>query len=144
MDGKNADASVVGDVIKVAIPYSDDCLIFACANELWVLSGDAAFGGELNPIDTTTGILGDKAWCWDDKGNLYIMGTIGLLRIPKGFGQIENLTIELWPDFINDLAFDASLHRITLAFDPENRGIHIFKTTLSDGTNSTWWYDFRV
>jgi hypothetical protein len=72
------------------------------------------------------------------------MGTIGLLRIPKGFGQIENLTKELWPNFITDLAFDASLHRITLAFDPENHGIHIFKTTLVDGTCLGWWYDFRV
>ncbi len=142
--GDDADAGVVGDIVKVGIPYSDDYLIFGCANELWVLSGDAAFGGELYPLDVTTGILGDRAWCWDDKGNLYIAGTVGLLRIPKGFQQIENLTIELWPNFINDLAFDSSLHRLVLAFDPENKGIHIFKTTLSDGTCSAWWYDFRV
>ncbi|KKK96433.1 hypothetical protein LCGC14_2662810, partial [marine sediment metagenome] len=142
--GNDADCGEVGDIIKVAIPYSDDYLIFGCANELWVLSGDPAFGGELYPLDQTTGILGDRAWCWDDQSNLYIIGTIGLLRIPKGFKQIENLTIELWPDFINDLAFDSSLHRITLAFDPENKGIHIFKTTLADGTCSGWWYDLRT
>jgi len=142
--GNNADCAEVGDIIKVAIPYSDDYLIYGCANELWVMSGDAAFGGELNPIDTTTGILGDRAWCWDDKSNLYIMGTAGLLRIPKGFGQIENLTRELWPDFIEDLALDSSLHRIVLAFDPEKVGIHIFKTTLATGACVGWWYDLRV
>lgn len=142
--GDDADAGVVGDIVKVGIPYSDDFLIFGCANELWVMSGDAAFGGELNPLDTTTGILGDRAWCWDDVGNLYMICTVGLLVIPRGFGQIENLTIELWPDFISDLAFDASAHRITLAFDPENRGIYIFKTTLSTGVSSAWWYDLRT
>ena len=142
--GNNADATEVGDIIKVGIPYSDDYLIYGCATELWVLSGDAAFGGEINQLDATTGILGDRAWCWDDKGNLYIAGTAGLLRIPKGFGGIENLTSELWPDFIADLAFDSSLHRITLAFDPEEHGIHIFKTTLADGICSAWWYDLRV
>ena len=142
--GNDADCSIVGDIIKVAISYSDDYLIYGCANEIWVMSGDAAFGGELNPLDTTTGILGDRAWCWDDKSNLYMVGTAGLLRIPKGFGQIENLTMELYPDFITDLAFDSSLHRITLAFNPEEHGIHIFKTTLADGTCTGWWYDLRV
>ena len=142
--GNNADCTEVGDIVKVAIPYSDDYLIFGCANEIWVMSGDAAFGGELNPLDTTTGILGDRAWCWDDKSNLYMMCTAGLLRIPKGFGQIENLTMELYPDFITDLAFDSSLHRITLAFNPEEHGIHIFKTTLATGACTGWWYDLRV
>ena len=142
--GNNADCTEVGDIIKVAIPYSDDYLIYGCANEIWVMSGDAAFGGELNPLDTTTGILGDRAWCWDDKNNLYMLGTAGLLRIPAGFQQIENLTRDLWPDFVTDLAFDASLHRITLAFDPENFGIHIFKTTLTTGACVGWWYDLRT
>lgn len=142
--GNDADCAEVGDIVKVAIPYSDDYMIYGCANELWVMSGDAAFGGELNPLDTTTGILGDRAWCWDDKGNLYIAGTAGLLRIPKGFQQIENLTRELWPDFVEDLAFNASTHRITLAFDPEGFGIHIFKTTLATGVCTGWWYDLRT
>lgn len=142
--GNDADCGEVGDIVVVAIPYSDDFLIYGCATELWVMSGDAAYGGELNAIDTTTGILGDRAWCWDDKSNLYLMCTSGLLRIPRGFGQIENLTSELWPDFITDLAFDSSLHRITLAFNSEDHGIHIFKTTLADGVSSAWWYDLRT
>lgn len=142
--GNDADCTEVGDIIKVAIPYSDDYLIYGCANEIWVLSGDAAFGGELNPLDTTTGILGDRAWCWDDKSNLYMMCTAGLMRIPKGFGQIENLTQELYPDFITDLAFNPSTHRIVLAFNPEEHGIHIFKTTLVTGACTGWWYDLRT
>ena len=142
--GNDADCGEVGDIVKVAIPYSDDYLVYGCANELWVMSGDAAFGGELNPIDTTTGILGDRAWCWDDKNNLYMMCTAGLLRIPKGFQQIENLTMSLWPDFVEDLAFNASTHRLILAFNPEKFGIHIFKTTLATGVCSGWWYDLRT
>lgn len=142
--GNDADCGEVGDIINVAIPYSDDYLVYGCATELWVMSGDAAFGGELNPLDTTTGILGDRAWCWDGGGNLYIMGTAGLLRIPKGFVGIENLTMELWPDFVKDLAFDSSLHRIILAYNSEEFGIHIFKTTLATGACSGWWYDLRT
>ncbi|KKN55897.1 hypothetical protein LCGC14_0577880 [marine sediment metagenome] len=142
--GNDADAGEVGDIIKVNIPYKDDYVVHACANTLWYMTGHPCAGGTIVELDLTTGILGDRAYCWDDKGNLYMMCTVGLLRVPPGFGPLENLTIELWPNFIADLAFDASLHRITLAFNPEDRGVHIFKTTLSNGTSSAWWYDLRV
>jgi len=142
--GNDADAGEVGDIIKVNIPYKDDFVVHACASTLWYMTGHPCTGGTIVELDLTTGILGDRAFCWDDVGNLYIVCTVGLLRIPPGFGQPENLTIELWPDFITDLAFNAASHRITLAFNPEDRGIHIFKTTLADGTSSAWWYDLRT
>ena len=142
--GNDADAGEVGDIIKVNIPYKDDFVIHACATTLWYMTGHPCAGGTIVELDLTTGILGDRAFCWDDIGSLYMVCTTGLLRIPPGFGQPENLTIELWPDFIEDLAFDGSLHRISLMFDPENRGIHIFKTTLADGVSSSWWYDLRT
>ena len=144
VSGNDADAGEVGDIIVVNIPYKDDYIVHGCANTLWYMTGHPARGGEIIELDLTTGILGDRAFCWDDAGNLYMMCTVGLLRIPPGFGQLQNLTIELWPDFITDLAFNASLHRIILAFDPEDRGIHISKTTLADGTSSAWWYDLRT
>ncbi len=142
--GNDADCGEIGDIVKVAIPYHDDYLIYGCANEIWYLSGDAAYGGELNILLEQSGILGDRAWCWDDNKNLYLLCTSGLLRIPIGFQSAENLTRELWPNFITDLAFDSSIHRIVLAYNPEDHGIHIFRTTLETGACSAWWYDLRV
>ena len=142
--GNDADAGEVGDIIKVNISYKDDYVVHACANTLWYMTGHPCQGGTIVELDLTTGILGDRAFCWDDAGNLYMMCTTGLLKVPPGFGQLVNLTIELWPDFITDLAFNSSLHRITLVFNSEDRGIHIFKTTLADGVSSAWWYDFRT
>lgn len=142
--GNDADAGETGDIIKAIIPYKDDYVIHACANTLWYMTGHPCRGGEIIELDLTTGILGDRAYCWDNEDNLYLMCSTGLLKIPPGFGQPENLTIELWPDFITDLAFNSLLHRITLVFSPEERGIHIFKTTLADGTSSAWWYDLRT
>ena len=141
--GNDADAGEVGDIIVVNIPYKDDYVVHACANTLWYMTGHPCQGGTIIELDLTTGILGDRAYCWDDAGNLYMVCTVGILRIPPGFGQSENITIDIWPDFIEDLAFNSSLHRITLAFNPEDRGIHIFKTTLADGVSSAWWYDLR-
>jgi hypothetical protein len=141
--GNDADAGEVGDIIVVNIPYKDDYVIHACANTLWYMTGHPCQGGTILELDLTTGILGDRAFCWDDASNLYLICTVGILKIPPGFGQPENITIDIWPDFIDDLAYDSSLHRLSMFFDPEERGIHIHKTTLSDGSNSAWWYDLR-
>jgi hypothetical protein len=141
--GNDADAGEVGDIIVVNIPYKDDYVIHACANTLWYMTGHPCQGGTIVELDLTTGILGDRAFCWDDVGNLYLICTVGILRIPPGFGTHKNLTIDIWPDFIDDLAYDPSLHRLTMLFNPKDRGIHIHKTTLSDGISSAWWYDLR-
>ena len=142
--GNDGDCGEVGDIVKFTVPYHDDYLIMGCANEVWVMSGDPAFNGELNMLAETSGVLGDRAWCWDSDKRLYIMCTSGLLRIPVGFQSIENLTNDLWPNFVKDLAFDSSLHRIVLAFNPEDKGIHIFKTILATGVSTAWWYDLRT
>ena len=142
--GNDADAGEVGDIMVVSIPYKDDYLIHACANTLWYMVGDAAEGGSIVELDLTNGILGPRAWCWDNKDNLYILGTTGILKIPKGFGQIENLTALSWPDFINDLAYNSATHRIVMGYDRIRNGLKISKVTLADGTNSCWWYDFKA
>lgn len=142
--GGNADAGEVGDIVVAVISYNRDYLIYGCASSLWVLAGDAAEGGSLYEFESKAGILGAQAWCWDKNENLYFLTTTGILKIPKGFGPGENLTEQIYPDFIKDLAYDVSLHRITMGYDRLKDGIQISKTTLADGTNSCWWYDLKV
>lgn len=142
--GEDAEAGQAGDIVVTAIPYSNDYLIFACANSLQYVIGNPAEGGAMLDLDTKTGILGMWSYCWDNKDNLYILATTGLLRIPKGFGAPENLTEISYPDFIKDLAYDSSLHRITIGYNRKRHGIKIAKTTLVDGVNSGWWYDLKT
>ncbi|MCK5605900.1 hypothetical protein KAR91_28645, partial [Candidatus Pacearchaeota archaeon] len=142
--GDNADAGEVGDIVRALVPYKDDYLIFGCANTLWYLVGDPAYGGDLLELDLTAGILGARAHCWDNRENLYILATTGLLKVPKGFGAPENVTALSYPNFIKVLAYNAALHRITMGYDRIRQGIVISKTTLADGTNSCWWYDLRT
>lgn len=142
--GGNADAGEVGDIIKALIPYQDDYLIFGCANSMWLLRGDPASGGSVQPIIETTGIFGNKAWCFDDSGNLYFFGQNGFYQIPIGQFSVENLSELALPEWIKDWNLDEDLHRIVLTFDPIKRGIIISKTLLSDGTNSNYWYDFKI
>ena len=142
--GGNADAGEAGDIVRALIPYKDAYLIFGCASTLWYCVGDPAYGGELLELDLTAGILGAGAHCWDNQENLYILATTGILKIPRGFGQPENLTVVSYPNFIKALAFNPALHRITMGYDRIRQGIIIAKTTLADGTNSCWWYDLRT
>lgn len=143
VEGGNAEAGEIGDVVLSLIPFSRDYLIFGCANSIWFLSGDPAEGGSLLPLDDTAGILGADTWCKDKDENVFILSTVGLLQIPKGFGGKINLTQENYPDFIKDLAYDPTVHKIILAYDRKRNGIHIFRTTLVTGANSCWWYDLH-
>jgi hypothetical protein len=141
------DASIpgqVGDIVVAQIPFDRDHLIYGGANSLWVLSGDAAEGGILNCFYDEGGILGARAWCKDNKNNLFIMSTAGLLRIPQGFGPPENLTDLSYPDFIKDLAYNSSTHRIVMGYDRKRNGVKIQKTTLATGANTGWWWDLRA
>jgi hypothetical protein len=139
--GGDADAGEVGGTMIVSIPYKDDFCIDACADSLWYLSGDAAEGGSINELDLTTGMLGDRAFCWDKDENLYMITTRGITRIPSGFGRPEFLTEQNYPDFIKDLAYDPALHRLVMGYHRTKNIIKICKTTLADGDNSCWVYD---
>lgn len=143
ISGEDAEPGKVGDVVVALIPYSKDYFVFGCANSIWYMVGNPAANGALLSLDDTGGILDSQAWCIDKEDNLYMLTTTGLLKIPVNFGQPQNLLEVTYPDFIKDLGFDASLHRIILGFDKMRNGIKIVKTTLTTGANSCWWYDLN-
>ncbi len=142
--GNNADAGEVGDIVRALIPYKDDYLLFGGANTFYVLRGDPAKGGDLDPVDLTVGIFGAMSWCFDGEGNLYFWGTNGVYIMPTGFGQVKCLTEKVLPDIINTEDVNPSTHRITLGYDRRRRGILVCITLLADGSNSNYWYDLRT
>ena len=144
ISGEDAEPGKVGDVIVAMIPYSKDYFVFGNANSIWYAVGNPAANGAILALDDTGGILDSQAWCKDEKDNLYILATTGLLKIPPGFGQPENLFETDYPDFIKDFDFDGSLHRAILGYDRLRNGIKIVKTTLTTGANSCFWYDLKT
>lgn len=141
--GNNSDVGEIGDIQIAAFPYKDDLIVMGCTNSIWLLAGDPMEGGTLNPLDLTTGIFGPHAYCWDGEGNLYFWGTNGIYKMtvpgtPQCISQVR------LPNIVADEAVDPSTHRITLAYDPKNAGILVCITTMSDGTNSNYFYDLRT
>lgn len=143
VSGEESEAGKSGDVIVAVIPHSRDYLVFGCANTIWYLAGDPTSGGTNITLDNVGGILDSQAWCKDRNDNLYILATTGLLRVSPEFGKPENLLEETYPDFLKDLAFNGSLHRLVMGYDRKRNGIKIAKTVLTTGVTTAFWYDLR-
>jgi len=140
--GNNTDAGEVGDLVVDILSYSDDYMVCGCVSELHIMLGNPCAGGRIN-LFRNAGLLAPKAWTWDADGNLYMISTEGILRIPKGFGSAENITQANYPDFIEDLAYNADTDRVVVAYDHANKGIVISKTIVSSGVASWWFLDLR-
>jgi len=137
---------VIGDINSAFIPYKDDLFVFGCANSIWILVGDPLGSGQLAKVTGTTGVRGSRAWCIDNKSNLYFIGSDGFYQMPisQSYSPPENISKIPLPNLIADLDLDNSLHRVTVSFDPIKYGIVISRTLLSDGTNTGYWYDLTT
>jgi hypothetical protein len=138
--GSNADAGMLGDIIRALIPYSPDFMIFGCANSMWLMNGDPASGGSLDEITRDTGIYGSRSWCKDDKGDLYFFGTYGLYHMAGGRGRPSNILSAVWPNLIDDWGLNPNSHRIVMGYDVQRAGIVVCMTNLTDGTNKAFFY----
>jgi hypothetical protein len=141
--GGDSDAGEVGDIVTALIPYKDEYLVIGCASSIWYIIGDPTNGGSLNELDLTTGIYGQRAWCFDGSGNFYFWGTNGLYRCSIPGTPVCVSQIRL-PNLVGGENVDPSTHRIVLSYDRANAGIHVAVTKLSDGTNSNYFYDLRT
>jgi hypothetical protein len=137
--GGNADAGKMGDIVRALIPYSEDYLIFGCANSIHVLRGDPCVSGSRDVLDRTVGVYGAKSWCFDGERNLYFWGPNGLYMMGADMGVIKNISAITLPQLIDDEAANPTTHRITMGFDRKAKGIVICITKLADGTNSDYF-----
>jgi len=129
--GAGFDGGEVGDAINALIPFSDDYLIFGCASSLYVLEGDPNFGGAVTIISPKTGILGARAFVFDEYGTLYFVGSSGLFKMPRGsftpeplsHGKIDELVGRLNPETLE----------IEMGYDEVDQVVHCFLRP-ADGT----------
>jgi len=141
--GSCSDCGRLWDRIIALIPFSDDYLVFGCLNSMWVLRGDPAWGGSIDVLTNTEGILGRSAYCFDMHNNLYYASNQGLIRVAKGMTSFENLSKDKVPDIFKGLN---PSNGIILQYDEENMGINIYS---SPGDNppagyGQWYYDLRT
>lgn len=126
--GTNANVGRPGDVIVALITYSDDYLLFGCAASLWMMEGDPGYDGAVQAISLKTGIVGPRAWCFNEQGDLFFIGAGGLYKMARGTRD-PILISDRIEGFLNRQDLDATL--IQLAYDANKGTVHMFNTNLA-------------
>lgn len=140
--GTAADAAVPGPAITALAPHSDDYLIIGSRNSVWRMRGDPAFGGSLDALSRTVGIVGQSAWCYGPGGELIFLSLDGVYILPAG-GNSEPISIsrEVLPQEL--LNFNPDTTTVLMEYDVNGRGVHIYLTQDSSDTRTHWWMDWE-
>lgn len=136
--GNTADAGLIGEPLTALISHSDDYLVFGTENQLWVLRGDPAFGGQLDNLSYEVGILNAKSWCKLPDTSLLILSRHGVYRLAPGASSYP----EPWSNDIlpTDLVNVDSSSYISMGYDVQHRGVHL-SITPAAGTGTHYWID---
>lgn len=132
--GTNADVGVPGDAITALIPFSDDYLIFGCATSIWMMEGDPGYGGAVQNLSYKTGMISNRAWCFDEKGNLWFMGLGGLYILPRGSRDPQNVSGRRLATYLDELDSDTIL--VQMAYDAFKKYVHVFLTNTDTTIDS--------
>lgn len=141
-------AGVVADPIIAMIPYKDRYLIFGCANEMHLLTGDPLMGGTQRCLSKTTGIFSPTSYCWDDKNNFYWLGIDGIYKLTTDAllsgASPENITKQHIPKLISALGLNRRTDRVAMAYDKQRYGIEVSVTQQDGAWAVCFWIDLRT
>lgn len=141
--GNNGTVGQPADAITAMFPFADDYMVFGMARSLGVLSGDPNYNGQFQIVSREAGIVGSRAFCFDDRGNLYFMGPGGLYRMFRGAFDPEPVGPRKLRRKLEELDLDANL--IQMAFRVTDRTVRIFVTPNDGSTVATVFvYDTRT
>ncbi len=145
---QNAKAGEVGDVIVAMIPYKDSYLTWGCANEIWILRADPLQGGVNTCVSKATGIFSPTSYCWDDKNNLYFLGTDGIYTLSSeaiiNAQPPTNITKQYIPRLVTALGLNRRTDRVTMAYDKQRYGIQVSITQQDGKWAVNFWLDLRT
>jgi len=134
--GTTADGGEIGCIFTAIAPYSDDYMIMAGKNELWMMKGDPGYGGQIDNVSYHVGIVSARAWTHGAQGEMYFMSHDGLYmlqgrqltKLSKNIAELENIEIPV------ELQYDASVN-----------GVYINPVLNADSSSTTgytlWYYD---
>lgn len=145
---QSAKAHEVGNPLVAMVSYKDHYLVWGCANETWLLQSDPLMGGVNRCLSKATGFFSPTSYCWDDKNNLYFLGTDGVYRLSAeaiiNAMPPENMTKQRNPKLVSSLALNRRTDRVAMGYDKQRYGIKI-SVTQQDGQWSVhWWLDLRT
>jgi hypothetical protein len=118
------------DIINDIVPFSNDTAIFLCATSIYQLDGDPMDNGRFWLVSDSTGGAFGGAWCKDEYGVLYFMGTRGCVyAYAPGSGRgIVPLSENAIPERLRSIDFSTT--RVKLLWNNEDQGVHVLLTSV--------------
>lgn len=141
VSGALSDAYKLGEAITALIPSKDMCMLFGCTNSLYLLRSDPAFGGQIDALSHTIGVIDQAAWCKTPDGIVVFLSYDGLYMSYGGCDASsvpQSLSKERIPEEL--IGIDTSTTLPILEYDTKSRGVHIFLTPRTGSTAGTHWY----
>ena len=139
--GTASSAGVPGSPVTALIPHADDYLIIACADSLWRMQGDPAYGGILGSLSRNVGCISSDAWCFGASNELIFLSRSGIYAVS---GAANSVPVAISTNALPRELMDVNLSTTTvsLEYDHESLGIHIFITPDSSNERTHWWLDW--
>lgn len=145
----SAVALVVPDTITGGCAIENDYFLVGMATQLGMIEGDPGYGGKVQVLSNKTGLLGPRAYCFDEMGNFWFIGSSGLYLMPKGSLQPKKVGgkgVAFILDLVDsgttliELAYDAFKNYIRIFLTPAD-GITIGTHVVYDIDNNAFWPD---
>lgn len=137
--GQVSVAGRMGEVVTALIPLSDQWLVIATENTLWLLQGDPTTG-LLRNVSDEIGIVSPRAWAMTPDNLLVFLANDGLYVWRAGSGAApEKFSAERVPDELREV--DPAVHTVSMVYDPTWVGFHLFVTPASPQVGTHWWID---
>src|SRR5688572_12353546 len=129
ISGTASEAGRTGEPITCLAPHSNNCMLMGGHKSLWIMRGDPAFGGQIQPLSKEIGVLGRFAWCHaparlDAAGpRLFIyLSQDGLYVVPAGCDNDltpQSMSREKLPEELVNLSPDT--YDVSLAYSVKDR-----------------------
>lgn len=127
------------DAIVAMIPASDDLAFLLGDTKILRLTGDPQDGGQIHLVSDSVGGTFGNSWCKDPQGRVFFFGNppgLYLMRFPEGPQPLSEQTLA--HSEFRDIDF--STHRIMLAWNPIDFGVHIWQVAWSTNAIVNHWF----
>jgi len=141
--GSNSESGALGEPITAIIPYGDDYLLFGCPNSLWILRGDPTYGGSIDNISKTVGIVGRKAWCIGPSGEFIFCSRNGIYAMSSPTAlQAQMISRAVLPKEL--LNINTNDNDVFLAYDIKLQAVHIIRTPSNSSVKYNYMLDWNT
>ena len=140
--GEASQAGRISEPITALVSNdADRSMIIATAHAIFLVMGDPTTG-EMKCLSDEIGVVAPGAWANSPDGYTLFLSHDGVYAIQSGsISKPVRFSASILPNALRNI--NTTTHKVTMAYDAEWRGFHLFLTPvdgISVGTH--WWIDY--